>query len=40
MKDWVTLITAIIQLLTAAMMLLKSREKEKGTHKRRIRRRR
>lgn len=39
MKDWVTLITAIIQLLTAAMMLL-SREKEKGTHKRRIRRRR
>lgn len=38
MKDWVTLITAIIQLLTALLLL--SREKEKGTHKRRIRRRR
>lgn len=41
MKDWVTLLTAFIQLITAAILLQKGREeKETGTPKRRIRRRR
>lgn len=41
MKDWVTLLTAVIQLITAAILLQKGRgEKRKGTPKRRVRRRR
>ncbi|MGG4344902.1 hypothetical protein [Paenibacillus lautus] len=36
MKDWVTLLTAIIQLLTATLLLRKTREEnKKGTKKRR-----
>ncbi|MFD1267585.1 hypothetical protein ACFQ3Y_09145 [Paenibacillus motobuensis] len=36
MKDWVTLLTAIIQFITAALILKKTREEnKKGTKKRR-----
>lgn len=41
MKDWVTLLTAIIQMITAHILYIKTREeKKKGTPKRRLRRRR
>jgi hypothetical protein len=37
MKDWVTLLTAIIQLITATLLL---KDKKKGTKKRRAPRKR
>ena len=40
MKDWVTLVTAIIQCYTAYLIYKTNRDKEKGTNKRRVRRRR
>ncbi|WP_272880312.1 hypothetical protein [Paenibacillus azoreducens] len=42
MKDWVTLLTAIIQCATAIMILKKTKREEnkKGTPKRRFRRKR
>ncbi|MDR9852912.1 hypothetical protein RJP21_04765 [Paenibacillus sp. VCA1] len=36
MKDWVTLITAIIQCYTAYLVYKTSRKKEKGTKQRRF----
>ncbi|MDR0269608.1 hypothetical protein [Paenibacillus sp.] len=41
MKDWVTLLTAIIQFITAILLLRKTREEnKKGTKKRRDHRKR
>ncbi len=40
MKDWVLLLTAIINMITAAINLRKGRKKEKGTPRRKLRRRR
>ncbi|MET3846896.1 hypothetical protein [Paenibacillus sp. OAE614] len=41
MKDWVTLFTAIIQMVTAFILYMKTcEEKKKGTPKRRVRRKR
>ncbi|MFD3261837.1 hypothetical protein ACE3MQ_24875 [Paenibacillus lentus] len=39
MKDWVTLLTAIIQLITASL-ILKREDNKKGTKKRRDHRKR
>lgn len=38
MKDWVQLITAIIQGITAIILLRREKPKKKGTKKRRARR--